>query len=164
MCAHFWETFSIRIGIAHGRRLQKILDTIKTRIHYLLLPARWNYWYLRPLFLLCLPISNLPNCSKGTLFIVLGRHWRLVLSRPHYHQICHILPNPRYHVFKEINTQNYFLSWRKGIVLNFILFFSIFDPLNSCCFTAHTSAQRRSFLLTFIFTLSLNTHRFPRMY
>lgn len=39
MCAHFWETFSIRTEIAHGRRLQKFLDTIRTRINDLFLPC-----------------------------------------------------------------------------------------------------------------------------
>lgn len=41
-CADFWETFSVRAEIARGRRLQKFLDTLRTRISYFIF-ALWNW-------------------------------------------------------------------------------------------------------------------------
>lgn len=78
MRSNFWETFSVRAEIAHGRRLQRFLDTIRTRMNYLLSPCatgrKKKKKKIRPIgncdpcfcFLLyCLQVC--PKCCNGQI-------------------------------------------------------------------------------------------------
>lgn len=48
--------FSVRTEMAHGRRLQTFLDTIRTRINYLLLPDETGKM---------IPVGNRCDCSSS---------------------------------------------------------------------------------------------------
>lgn len=62
---------------------------------------------------------------------MLGRHGRPVLSRPHYHQICQIPPDPKLLLLEEIH----FYSKREHIYAGF--FFK-----TSCCVTVDLTGRK----------------------
>lgn len=88
---------------------------------------------------------------------MLGRHGRPVLSRPHYHQICQIPPDPKLLLLLE---EIHFYSKREHIFAAFFFFFF----LTSCCVTVDLTGRKGpvSCRYTYFHTFTWSSAAIPR--
>lgn len=150
--AHFWETFSVRTEIACGRRLQTFLDTLRTRINYLLLPYETGKM---------MPVGNRDPCSSFAYRFricptaVMANYSLCLAEMEDWCWVDHITT-----IFVKFLQPHSSMCSRKFIrtTISVLKGNDCFEPLNSCCFTVDFAAQKEVFLIgIFIFTPSLDT-------